>query len=265
MPNQTPFSELLEVAHMLADAARIETMRSFRSLSLTASNKDRAGGFDPVTVADKNSEQKMRELLAVHRPQDGILGEEFGTQSGDSGYTWVLDPIDGTRAYICGTASWGVLISVERDGHPVLGMIDQPYLEERFIGCSAQAALNSRNGETPLKTRYCESLGEAVLLTTFPEVGTTQERQRFEKVRDQVKLTRYGLDCYGYALLALGQVDLVIEAGLSRYDISAPIAVVEAAGGIVTNWLGGPVDESGQVIAAGNPKIHADALRILNA
>ena len=265
MPDTDLDETLLRVASALADAARIETMHSFRSTDLNAANKDTSGGFDPVTIADRNAEKKMRDLLAELRPQDGIIGEEFGITSGESDLTWVLDPIDGTRAYICGTASWGVLISVERDGHPILGLIDQPYLEERFVGGLGHATLATRTNSRTLASRPCEKLEDAVLLTTFPEIGTPKERRAFEKVRDRVQLTRYGLDCYGYALLALGQVDLVIEAGLSRYDISAPIAVVEASGGIVTNWQGGPVDDCGQAIAAGDKRTHAQALELLNA
>lgn len=264
LSNQALKHELREVAHLLGDAARKETLKYFRSNALDTSNKDNSGGFDPVTYADRASERVMRDILATRRPDDGIIGEEFGTQEGSSGLTWVLDPIDGTRAYICGASSWGVLISVEQDRHPILGLIDQPYTQERFEGGFGQSSLDSRLGQSPLKVRTCENLSDAILLTTFPEIGTDAERRSFEAVRDRVKLTRYGLDCYGYALLALGQVDLVIEAGLSRYDISAPIAVVEAAGGVVTNWQGNPIEDGGQVIAACDKEVHSQALEVLN-
>jgi len=258
-------NELQRIANRLADSAAHETLRFFRSDKLQSNNKIKDGGFDPVTVADRNAEKSMREILQNLRPLDSIIGEEFGTKHGQNDLSWVLDPIDGTRAYICGATSWGTLIGIERDGHPVFGIIDQPYLGERFIGGLGLSELKTNSSTSPLKTRRSNMLDEAILLTTFPEIGTAQERLSFEKVRDNVKLTRYGLDCYGYALLALGQVDLVIEAGLNRYDISAPIAVVEAAGGIVTNWQGGSIHDGGQVIAAGDRAIHAQAVELLNS
>jgi len=265
MSEHAQSAQLQEIAHRLADIARVETLKLFRSPGLSTDNKDQAGGFDPVTAADRRTEEEMRKVLSEHRPQDGVIGEEFGVVPGESDFTWVLDPIDGTRAFISGTASWGVLISVERDGYPIFGMIDQPYLQERFVGGCGNADLLTKSGKRRLSTRRCNSLKDATLLTTFPEIGTLAERARFERVRDNVRLTRYGLDCYGYALLALGQVDMVIEAGLSHYDISAPIAVVEAAGGIVTNWQGDPVKEGGQVVAAGDRRVHTQALELLNA
>lgn len=258
-------TNLMTVAHELADAARAETMRYFRTDALNTENKDNDGGFDPVTLGDRAAETAMRAVLEKRRPQDGILGEEFGRQSGQSGLTWVLDPIDGTRGFVCGTPSWGVLISVEDETGPILGVIDQPYIGERFVGDGQGARMTGPMGARDIKVRAGVALDDALLLTTFPEVGTEAERLAFERVRDQVKLTRYGLDCYGYALLALGQVDLVIEAGLSAYDISAPTAVVQAAGGVVTNWEGGPAHPGGRVVAAGSAELHARALDLVQA
>ena len=257
--------ELLDVANEMADAARQATLRYFRTDSLGTENKLAGSGFDPVTQGDRAAEKAMREVLAIRRPDDGIYGEEFGKTAGSSGLTWILDPIDGTRAFLCGTASWGVLISVEDDDGPVLGVIDQPYLEERFVGAPDGGKLHWRGGVRDLAARGGVGLADALMLSTFPEVGTEAERLAFERVRDQVKLTRYGLDCYGYALLALGQVDLVIEAGLSAYDISAPVAVIQAAGGVVTDWQGQPVHGGGQVLAAGSAALHEAALALLNA
>lgn len=248
----------------MADAARPETLAHFRKPGLTADNKD-AGGFDPVTAADRNAERAMRQVLAKHRPDDGILGEEFGATPGTSGYTWVLDPIDGTRGYISGTPTWGVLIALHGGGAPLYGLIDQPYISERFEGGFGQSKCLGPLGETKLATRACSKLDAAVILTTFPEVGTPDEGRTFHSLASQCRLTRYGMDCYGYALLALGQVDLVVEAGLSAYDIQAPIAVVEAAGGIVTDWQGGTAHEGGTALAAGSAEIHAKALAVLKA
>lgn len=256
------YSDIHRVALLLADAARIETMKWFRSPKLDADNKDSAG-FDPVTVADRAAEKAMRAILAQERPRDAIIGEEFGTAAGTSGLTWVLDPIDGTRGYISGTPTWGVLIGVTDADGPIFGVVDQPYIRERFIGGLGQAEVSGPSGTNTLRTRSTGDLAGATILTTFPEVGSPQEMRAFQTVAAQCKLTRYGMDCYGYALLAAGQVDLVIEAGLSAYDIVAPIAVVEAAGGIATNWQGEPGHHGGQIIAAANPEIHAAALSIL--
>lgn len=255
-------AELSATAHALADVARKETLAHFRTAALDIQNKD-AGGFDPVTLADGAAERAMRALLAELRPNDAILGEELGNAPGTTGLTWVLDPIDGTRAYMSGTPTWGVLIAVSDENGPLFGVIDQPYIGERFIGGFGQAQLVGPSGTHPLKARASRSLDEATLFTTFPEVGTAVEGAAFRTLSEQVRLTRYGMDCYAYALVALGQVDLVVEAGLQPYDIHAPIAVIHAAGGIVTDWQGGPAHDGGRVVAAANPEIHAAALQIL--
>lgn len=248
----------------MADAARVAILQHFRARDLDTENKA-SEGYDPVTIADRAAETAMRDVLAARRPDDGILGEEFGAQSGSSGLTWVLDPIDGTRGFVAGTPTWGVLIAVSDENGPILGMIDQPYIGERFWGAHGQAWLRGPTGEHVLATRAPRALGEAVLFTTFPEVGTAEERAGFEAVARQVKLVRYGMDCYAYALLAAGQIDLVIEAGLNSYDIQAPIGVIEAAGGIVTDWSGAPVHEGGRVVAASHGDVHRAALDILAA
>ncbi len=264
MPEVTqPEQELLRhTAHALADAARGSILPYFRSPGLISENKV-PGGFDPVTVADRAAEQAMRDILARDRPQDGILGEEFGSVAGTSGLVWVLDPIDGTRGFISGTPTWGVLIAVSDDTGPLYGIIDQPYIGERFEGGFGVARYDGPRGDGPLRTRSTDALSEAILFTTFPEVGSPEERAGFQRVSSEVRLTRYGMDCYAYALLASGQVDLVIEAGLNPYDIHAPIAVIEAAGGIVTNWQGGPAHPGGRVVAAANGRLHALALERL--
>lgn len=253
---------LWQVADMMADAARSAILPFFRGASLETRSK-LEGGFDPVTVADRAAEKAMRAVLATERPQDGILGEEYGVTPGTSGLTWVLDPIDGTRAFISGTPTWGVLIALSGPDGPLLGVIDQPHIGERFQGGPGRARVQGPHGEWPLKTRGTTDLDGAILFTTFPEVGTPEERAAFERVSGAVQLTRYGMDCYAYALLAAGQIDLVIEAGLNAYDIQAPIAVIEAAGGLVTNWQGGKAHDGGQALAAANPKIHAKALALL--
>lgn len=254
--------ELVAVSHQLAAVARGHALASFRMPGLLSDNKD-SDGFDPVTKADRDAEAAMRVVLAEKRPQDGILGEEFPPVDSQSGLTWVLDPIDGTRGYISGTPTWGVLIALNAGGPPLLGVIDQPYVGERFIGGLGLAEYDGPLGKRPLTTRGTCDLAEATILTTFPEVGTEAEGRAFHAVADRTRLTRYGMDCYGYALLAAGQVDLVIEAGLAPYDIQAPLAVVEAAGGIVTDWHGGPAHNGGRALAAANAELHGKAMAIL--
>jgi len=254
--------ELKRVAHGLADAARAAILPWFRLTDLAVHHK---GGevFDPVTQADKAAESAMRAALARWRPNDGIMGEEFGESASQNGLTWVLDPVDGTRGFICGTPTWGVLIALSRPCGPILGVIDQPYIGERFVGGLGCAYMQGPLGRRPLATRQQSCLEDATLFSTFPEVGTASERQAFEAVAGRVRLVRYGLDCYAYALLAAGHVDLVIEAGLRPYDIHAPIAVIEAAGGIVSDWRGGAAHQGGRVIAAANRDLHRQALDIL--
>lgn len=249
------------VAEAVADCARAETLRFFRRADLSAESKSAV--FDPVTEADRAAEVAMRSVLSKERPCDGILGEEFDAVAGTSGLTWVLDPIDGTRGFISGTPTWGVLIALRDENGPLLGVIDQPYIGERFIGGPERAEVIGPHGTHPLAVRPTIDLAEATLFTTFPEVGTPQEGDAFRRVAGRAKLVRYGCDCYAYALLAAGQIDLVIEAGLQAYDIQAPIAVVEAAGGVVTNWEGGPAHDGGRAIAAATPELHRAALELL--
>ncbi len=258
------FAFIDAVANEVADAARQAILPYFRSIDLRQENK-LAAGFDPVTEADREAERKMREILSRKCPADGILGEEFGMHTGTSGLTWVLDPIDGTRGFISGTPTWGVLIAVSDNSGPRYGLIDQPYIGERFVGYEAHAVLKGPRGETSLRTKMRRDLSEATVFTTFPEVGSETEKAAFHSVAQRAKLTRYGMDCYAYALLAAGQIDLVIEAGLQAYDIQAPIAVIQAAGGIVTDWTGAPAHTGGRAIAAANAEIHAEALEILSA
>lgn len=253
---------LVTAANAVADAARAAILPHFRVRDLDTENKD-PDAFDPVTVADREAEAAMRAVLAELRPEDGIIGEEFGATAGRSGLTWVLDPIDGTRGFLSGTPTWGVLVAVGGEQGPVLGLIDQPYIGERFIGGLGLAQLDGPSGRRELRTRPARPLDRAVLYTTFPEIGSAAEARAFGALSQQMRLTRYGLDCYAYALVAAGQIDLVAECGLHSYDVQAPIAVIEAAGGVVTDWRGAPVHQGGQVLAAANLQIHAEALKIL--
>lgn len=259
--NSPELPDLWPVADALADAARVETLRYFRGSGLATESK--RDDFDPVTVADRNAEAAMRSLLSDLRPDDAVIGEEHGNKSGTTGLTWVLDPIDGTRGFISGTPTWGVLISVADADGPFLGIVDQPYVRERFSGGMGRAEVAGPLGTRVLKVKETTALSQATVFTTFPEVGTASEGAAFHRVARGSKLTRYGCDCYAYALLAAGQIDLVIEAGLQSYDIQAPIAVIEAAGGIVTNWEGEPVHNGGRALAAATPELHAVAMELL--
>jgi len=255
-------AELWDVAYALADAARPIALQYFRKSDQGLENKlDQ--GFDPVTIADKSIESEMRRILQARRPDDGIMGEEYADVAGTTGLTWVLDPIDGTRAFISGTPTWGVLIGLDAGQGPILGVVDQPFTGERFSGGFGSASWSHRGQAHDIAVRDCEKLSEAVLFTTFPEVGTFSEGAAFHRVAKQCKLTRYGTDCYAYALLAAGQIDLVIEAGLNAFDIQGPMAVIQNAGGIVSNWQGGPAHMGGQIIAAGDARAHAAALDLL--
>lgn len=261
---QTDLTHIEAVALRMADAARGAILPMFRVMNLAQDNKAQHG-FDPVTEADRAAEQVMRDILDQDRPFDAILGEEFGPKSGTSGLTWVLDPIDGTRGFISGTPTWGVLIAVSNADGPFFGLIDQPYIGERFVGTPKNAWYEGPHGSGSLGTRGTKLLSEATVFTTFPEVGSPEEQAAFHKLAGQARLTRYGMDCYAYALLAAGQIDLVVEAGLQPYDVQAPIAVIKAAGGVVTNWVGEPAHNGGRIVAAANADIHAQALAVLKS
>ena len=254
----------IELAHRLADSAREIIRPLFRNIGRRIETKP-ADRFDPVTEADRAVESAIRSILATHRPKDGIIGEEYGIDAGTNGRDWVIDPIDGTRGFVCGTPTWGVLIAMTERKCPTLGIIDQPYIGERFVGAGDLAEMSGPFGTRQLQVSGTVQLGEAFLFSTFPEVGSPAERAGFTAVSRQCRLTRYGMDCYAYALLAAGQIDLVIEAGLRPYDILAPIAVVEAAGGMVTDWRGLPAHDGGRVLAAATPELHFAALRILES
>jgi histidinol phosphatase-like enzyme (inositol monophosphatase family) len=260
MPDPALARSLLPLAARLSDAARAAILPIFRTTAAsTPQNKD-LSGFDPVTEADRASERVMREIITAERPDDGIEGEEYGSTPGTSGLTWYLDPIDGTRAFVAGLPSWCVLIGLVKNGNPILGIIDQPWLDERYVGVGDEAWLDCRGARTKLKTRDCPQLTQAVLSTTDPFILTPPERGAFEHIRATARLTRYGLDAYAYARLAAGTIDMVIESGLKPHDVAALFPVIEGAGGVVTDWRGGPAQLGGQIVAAANRTILDEAL-----
>ncbi len=250
---------LLPFAHRLADAARAAIAPYFRASSTLAENKA-ATGFDPVTEADRAAERAIRELIASERPDDGVDGEEYGVSPGTSGLVWRLDPIDGTRAFIAGLPSWTTLIGLTVDETSILGVIDQPWLDERYSGAGGEAWLDVRGDRQRLKVRDCPALTQAILSTTDYFLLTPPERGAFDHLRATAKLTRYGLDAYAYARLAAGTIDMVVETSLKAHDVAALIPVIEGAGGVVTDWRGHPAKMGGQIVAAANRGILDQAL-----
>ncbi|MEM9062762.1 MAG: histidinol-phosphatase [Pseudomonadota bacterium] len=265
-PLESEIDDLVDLAHRLADAASEQTLARFRAHDLTTQNKLKGSGFDPVTEADRASEAAMRAILSDVRPNDGIFGEEEERTKGTSGLTWVLDPIDGTRAFISGMPIWATLIALDDGERGRIGIIEQPYLHERFTGVlgeRTEAYLDGRTGRTPISTSGTEGLADATFFTTDPFLFDDDEWTAFIGVKDRACLTRYGTDCYAYGLLAMGQVDLVVESGLQPYDIASHVPLITAAGGVVTAWDGGDCRWGGQVVAAATEALHAEALEIL--
>jgi myo-inositol-1(or 4)-monophosphatase len=241
-----------------------ETILPFFRTSLSVDNKAGKQDFDPVTEADRAAEAVMRRLIKANFPQHGIVGEEFGSERPDAEYVWVLDPIDGTKSFISGFPIWGTLIALLHNGAPVYGMMHQPYIGERFTGDSGSAAYRGPTGNRKLAVRRCASLEEASSFTTSPLLMSPSDREAFYRVEKQVRLSRYGGDCYSYCMLAAGHLDLVIETELKPYDIAALIPIVTGAGGIVTTWEGAPAQSGGRIVAAGDRRVHEAALKLLN-
>lgn len=245
----------------LADAAAGQTLPRFRT-GISVANKE-AAGFDPVTEGDQAAETAIRALIEEHFPGHGILGEEHGSVGLDRDYVWVIDPIDGTRAFISGLPVWGTLIGLYHKGEAVMGLMDQPFTAERYFAAGGRTSYRDRNGEQLLKTRTGVRLEDAILFTTSPYLYRGGLKERFEAVQSRVRLARYGCDCYAFSLLAGGHVDLVIECGLKPYDVGGLIPLIEQAGGVITDWNGGPAEMGGEVIAAGSAELHAEALVLL--
>ncbi len=253
---------LISFAHELADKAETVTLPHFRK-ALAVDNKAPKGDFDPVTVADRKAEKAIVGMINRKFPNHGIVGEEYGNRNEGAATRWVIDPIDGTRAFIMGQPLWGTLIGVVQDGKPLAGMMSQPFTKERFWGSPAGAFWRQGTGPARrLRTRTGVDLSHAILATTAPDLLDGRE-DAFERVSAQARLTRFGGDCYNYCLLASGFVDVVIEAGLKTYDIAPLIPIIENAGGIVTTWDGKPATSGGAVVACGDRKVHARVLKLL--
>ncbi len=255
---------VIDFANFVDELANVSghTILPFFRTALAVENK-KAGGFDPVTAADRAAEQAMRALIRRTFPDHGILGEEYGSERTDAEYVWVLDPIDGTKSFISGMPAWGTLIGLMRFGEPVFGMMHQPFIRERFTGDGGAAHYRGPTGDRDLRVRECESLSDALLYTTSPLLMKEDDRAIFRKVENAAKLSRYGGDCYAYCMLAAGQIDLIVETEINPYDIVALIPIIAGAGGIMTTWENEPAQQGGRIVVAGDARVHQQALKML--
>lgn len=259
-------AELTQFAEELADLSGRTILPHFRQ-RIAVDNKLGQAGFDPVTEADRAAEDALRARIKARYPMHSIVGEEHGSERGSSPVTWVLDPIDGTRAFICGMAQWGTLIGLNDGQKPVIGVLDQPFTRERWIGAPGESHFKRGDAKpVALKTRPCPSISTATLSTTSP-VGyfSDAEQAAFWGLSRQARLTRFGGDCYAYGLLAMGFIDVIVESALKPWDIQALIPIIENAGGIVTTWEGKDAQEGGRVVASGDARLHAAVLEALGA
>jgi histidinol phosphatase-like enzyme (inositol monophosphatase family) len=255
--------KLIAFANRLADASGAVIRPYFRQ-RIEVVHKPGRAPFDPVTEADKGGERAIRAIIERERPDDGILGEEYGEKPGKNGLRWVLDPVDGTRAFITGRHEWGSLIALEDNEAPVLGILDQPVLGERFIGANGRSLLIEGEKRTPLKVRECTGIKDAILCATDPSSYLSSDQQAaFQRVRAVARMTRFGGDCYLFAALALGFVDIVIEANFNRWDVAALIPLVEGAGGVITSWDGGDCRDGKSILACGDSRVHEEAIKLL--
>jgi histidinol phosphatase-like enzyme (inositol monophosphatase family) len=249
-----------------ADIAGSITLPRFRQ-GIAVDNKWTVG-FDPVTEADKEAELAIRKLLGDRFPDHSILGEEWEDKSGTAPFAWIIDPIDGTRAFITGVPVWGTLVGLTVNGRAVAGLMAQPFTGEVYLSLPGEAGYYRGGQHLPLKTSGVTEVSKAKLTTTSPDLFLREGRdltRQWNAINSKVLTTRYGLDCYGYALMAAGHIDLVVEAGLKNVDICPLIPLIENAGGVITTWDGGPAEEGGNCVAAATPELHAAALALLNA
>lgn len=260
LPTAQQLAAFSSFAQTLADQVRPLSRQWFRHPLMVETKADES----PVTRADREVEQALREAIARQYPDHGIFGEEYGASHAEAEWVWSLDPIDGTRAFISGNPLWGTLLGLLHRGCPVLGLIDIPMTSERWLGAAGSPA--RLNGE-PCRTRQCTELDQAILYATSPDIFEGADLAAFDALARSVRMRRYGGDCYSYGLLASGHVDLVVEAGLQPYDYLALMPVIEGAGGVITDWSGQPLGlaSQGRVIAAATPQLHREAMRMLGA
>lgn len=251
--------ELAWFALELGGRAREETVVRFRR-ELTIDDKATDGMFDPVTEADRTAEQAMRKLIRERFPSHGITGEEWPDHNGTSDYCWSLDPIDGTRSFICGLPTWTTLVALLKAGAPVLGLVDAPCLDETYVAFEGQAWICRKGERSEIHSSSCTRLSDARLSTTDPALFEPSAAEAFERLSRGARTTRYGHDAYAYARLAAGTLDLVVESGLKPHDYNPLIPLVSAAGGVIGDWRGGQAYAGGKLIAASTRELFEQAL-----
>jgi histidinol phosphatase-like enzyme (inositol monophosphatase family) len=263
MPYMNP-TDLLTFAHRLADAASPILNSAFRACGTIPELKS---DHSPVTQADRTVEQQLRAMIMAEHPTHGIVGEEYAAHQPDAAYQWILDPIDGTRAFACGIPTYGTLIALKHNAHIVLGIMQQSFLKERFAAVTGQGALHYQDGAaSALHSSTCSMLAQARFATTSPYLFSEEQKPRFEAIRHTTAIQNYGGDCYNYAMLAAGHVDVIVEAGLKPYDIAALIPIIQQAGGVITDWEGASLRldaHSLNIIATANPALHEEALAVI--
>jgi histidinol phosphatase-like enzyme (inositol monophosphatase family) len=254
---QVPADFLRDIARLAAD----ESLPRFRAAT-TVDNK-LAAGFDPVTEADRETERAIRQRINERYPDHGILGEEHGGENLSSSHIWIIDPIDGTRAFISGLPVWGTLVGLTFDGKAIAGFMSQPFTRELYLADGRSAQYEGPGGNRILSTSGTTQLSDAIMFTTSPALYGTVTRHRFDRLEAMVRLSRYGVDCYAFAMVAAGYADIVVEPDLKPYDVVALIPLIEQAGGVITDWDGGPAEQGGHVVAAATAELHAQVLEML--
>lgn len=263
MLDEQELNDMLDFARATVAAAGAIALQYFR-VPIAVEDKAADSRFDPVTRADREIEAFIRERINCTYPGHAVIGEEAGTSEGTTGIEWLIDPIDGTRAYISGVPMWGILLGLMEGAECRLGLMHQPYLRETYSGSINGAFIHQGEASQRLSTRATGELADAILYCTHPDVFPAKEDfNKFRVIAEQCRLMRYGGDCYSYCLLAQGCIDLVIEADLKPYDIVPLIPIIEAAGGVVTDWRGNPAVNGGRVVAAANPVLHEKVLQLM--
>ncbi len=263
-PDDAKWAELTRFAESLASAAGAESLPRFRTRPDMTNKLEE--GFDPVTEADKAGERAMRAMIEETYPDHGIIGEEYRRKEARSGFTWILDPIDGTRSFVTGMLSWTTLVGLTFEGEPMVGVAAQAYVGERFVGSPLGAVLKTPAGERILRVQPAPRLNQAIGTTTAPGLYKTARQQNFlERMRNTLRFIRYDGDAYFFCLLAAGQIDVALDASLEIYDIAPLVPIIRGAGGIVSRWDRKPPQLAGDVIAAASEDLYEEALALLDA
>jgi histidinol phosphatase-like enzyme (inositol monophosphatase family) len=262
MTTSPDWPQLSRFAIALAEAAAVEILPFFRR-NTPVDVKD-GPVWDPVTEGDRAGERAIRAMIEAHYPDHGIIGEEYGLKDARSGFTWILDPIDGTRSFVCGMPTWATLIGLSFEDRPVLGLMNQPFVGDLFHGSPEGAWLTHRGDTQPIRTRTGVALAQATIGTTAPELYRSEQGQAaFQRLRTSATMTRYGGDCYFFAVMAAGHIDIAMDAGLQPYDIAPLLPIVAGAGGAYAEWTGGDPAKGGNVITAGSAALLDEALGVL--